>query len=136
MKKALMAVFAVFLFAFPAVADEYPDTPYGRANGDYVPADSATQTSFSWGYDSKAVRVCLDDDSALMYVRLGTVAATSSSVFIDGSTGILAGSAIPVFGGGDGTDAKCHVLPVRARSLTVHVVTAGTSSAQVTAFGQ
>lgn len=135
MRNLLLVVIGLFM-AVPAYADDIMGGPYTRMNGDEVASDTATQITYSFGYWSDNIRVCLEDDSAQMYMRLGTVAATSSTIFIDGLSGSLAGSAAPLFTSGDGTDVNCQNYPVRANAVTLHQVTVGTATAHVQVFGK
>lgn len=137
MKHLVALALAAVLFVPAAHADEVTGGPYRSLYGDYVAQDS-TLTTVSWGFESSAVRICMEDDSARVYMRLGTVSATSSTVFMDGSTGILAGSAASMFGTGDGTDVNCQTFPVAASAITFHTgsdSTTNNATIDVQAFG-
>lgn len=137
MKKLLIAALAALFLAAPAYADDIWGDGFRRMQGDEIASDTATQFTYDWGFWSSAVRICAEDDSALVYIRLGTVAATSSTIFIDGlAQGSAIGSAAPHFGKGDGTDVNCMVYPVRATAMTFHQTTAGTVTMALQVFGK
>ena len=136
MKRLLWAAIAVMFFAVPAMADDISGGPYKRMQGDIIESDTATQITYDWGFNSNAVRVCAEDDSAEVYMRLGTTdSVTSAAIFTDGQDGTLAGSAAAMFGSGDGTDVNCLSFPVRATAMTFHQATAGTVTLHVQVFG-
>lgn len=139
MKHLVALALAAVLFVPAAHADEVPGGPYRSLYGDYVAQDS-TLTTVSWGFESSAVRVCLEDDSARVYMRLGTVTTTeaSSSTFLNGMAGSLAGSAASMFATGDGTDVNCQTFPVAASAITFHTgsdTTTNNATLDVQVFG-
>lgn len=160
MRKLLIAACAVFFVTvgLPAYADG-PTTPdwlrdVSRAVGDEMStATSATATSaaFNFGFKSKYVVMCITDASSKAYFRFGTsitgsaataaadttgltLAATSSTNFIDGATSVLAGSAMPMEGEDSGLGNSCHGYPWKTRGLVMHTPVTGSSTVDVWAF--
>lgn len=142
MKHLVALALAAVLFVPAAHADEVSGGPYRSLYGDYVSfaVDGATLATVSWGFESSAVRICMEDDSGRTYMRLGTVTTTeaSSSTFTNGMAGTLAGSAASMFGQGDGTDVNCQTFPVAANAITFHTgsdTVSGTATLDVQVFG-
>lgn len=142
MKHIVALALAAFLLVPAAHADEVSGGPYRSLYGDYLTfaTDGSTLATVSWGFESSAIRICLEDDSSRVYMRLGTVtsADATSASFTDGMAGTLAGSAASMFGQGDGTDVNCQTFPVAASSITFHTgsnTVSGTATGDVQVFG-
>ncbi|KKN23980.1 hypothetical protein LCGC14_0899420 [marine sediment metagenome] len=123
---------------------------------------AATTDTFDFGMQSRYVRLCLEAGSTpreVAYFRFGhtigvstgqatddgtgmTIFATTSAAFINGTIDyvggtaftVLAGSALPLTGGGDGTDLHCVTQPWETRGLILHSATAGTATVDVWAI--
>lgn len=134
MKKILVSL-GVILLAAQAHAQEFTAV-YGEYVNLHQVAD-ATNAAVNFGFRSDRVEICLEDDSARIYARLGTALptnATSSANFISGVASGLPGQAIPFFTGGDGTDVMCHTMDLEANGVVIH--SAGSASVDVRAFAR
>ncbi len=153
MKKLVVLLGAAILLASPVLAQDFPtnsdnrgqiDNPsafrVNRAFGEHFGLDSAadaTRNAVDFGFEADYVEICLEDDASRAYFRFGTTLpanATSSSNFINGVTGSLSGQAVPIFGGGDGTDVKCISGPFATNGLVFH--SPGTASIDVRAYAE
>ena len=109
---------------------------------------STTTDRVEFGFLSNFVSVCVQGGIAaatVVYIRFEFDAstdnwadrlATTSALYIAGSEGTtgLGGPAMVMSGGGDGTNARCLNLPVRARGVTIHNVASATSTLEVNAW--
>ena len=123
---------------------------------------AATIDTFDFGMQSRYVRLCYEAGGSpgeVAYFRFGhtrgastgaatdditgmTLFASTSAAFIDGSVDyvggtaftVVAGTALPMTGGGDGTDLHCVTQPWETRGLILHSATAGTATVDVWAI--
>lgn len=131
--------------------------PYTRMAGKRVAiTGSVTNATYAWGFDSRAIRVCITggqitgQGNSIAY-RAGTsltassgaaaadttgqtIVATSDALFRNGQVGIPSiGDAAPVISASTSDGTVCQVMPFRARGLVLNATVA--ASADVTAFG-
>ena len=100
-------------------------------------AADATLNAVDFNFRSDRIDLCLQDDSAVVYFRLGDTLptnATSSANFIAGVAGSLPSRAAPLFSSGDGTDVHCLILPIQANGVVLH--SAGNATVNVRAYAE
>lgn len=138
MKTLLLALLGAF-FMTSAQAADWPvvtdrdgthTKAFTRMSGGQVTLDSTTTHDVAtWGFSSSAVRICFREDfdeSGPLYMRIGTaISATSSAYFIDGGGDQGADPAAVLSPGGDGTDSRCEIYPLKVRGLVFHTTAAG-----------
>lgn len=137
---SFIAIFAVLSFASTAMAQDAVKRIVGKhvQMGTYS-GSNATLDAFSFGFESKMIRVCMKPQSAVAYFRFGTatadrsnssetsytggsyvaidytadrmtVPASSSSVFISGQSGSYAfGPALPMYASADTNGASGYM---------------------------
>ena len=149
MKKLFLAAFAAFFLTLPVPEQANADEARGfgdqvrRVFGEYV-TFSGTYNEVDFGFASDYVRICIEDDSARVWYRLGLTLSTldgSESGFppanaTDFKTGgtRMAGQAVPLFGGGDGTDTQCFIDAIQTNGMVFAVDSAGGASLDVSAY--
>ncbi len=109
---------------------------YGQVVGLDSAAD-ATLRAVDFSFRSDRIDLCIEDDSAVAYFRLGDTLptnATSSALFIAGDGVLLPSRAAPLFSAGDGTDVHCLILPIEADGIVLH--SAGNSTVNVRAYAE
>lgn len=159
---AYALVMAFGLIASPISAGEFPDgQSYRSMSGNLL--DPAAQNQYTtldsvgFGFQARAVRICLVTESQTIYIRRTATAtnvtasldtnrapSSTSAAFIDGVSGT--DQAYPAMvmtstissGGGAAASAfpnppRCTTIPLEARGITIHVVS-GLATAEVTGF--
>lgn len=135
--------------------------PYTRMAGKQVViTGSVTNATYAWGFDSRAVQVCLNNRNIAtgagtavnsVWFRAGTsltastgaasadttgqtIVATSDALFRSGQVGIpTIGDAAPAISSSTSDGTVCMVMPLRARGLIFNASVAATPD--VTVFG-
>ena len=143
MLKYLLAAVAVFFLTPVLAANVGPpdglwqtldktqrDTSSRRAYGTSLfllgttSAPSASSAAVDWGFTSNYVVICIRgglDATGDVYIRLAsTVVPTNDTDFISGGIANAGPPAIPMSGGGDGTDQHCQVHPWRTDGVAVY----------------
>ncbi len=128
MKKLLLALVGLF-FIMPAFAADWPGgVTFTQFGGERVNIDSTgttagtTQVSIDFGFQPKAVRICLVDDSITTAAASSVwmTAATTTDYSITTSALFIAQAAPVMVPGGDGTDSSCEIFPIARRFLVFH----------------
>lgn len=161
----------LLLIASPAYAGDFPTYMGEGRNGPVAsqytfmsgalldPATSSPTTigSVAFGFESRAVRLCLWRDSGTLYFRptfqvsnvvasmdTNTAPSSSSSAFISGDSGNAQAYGAMVIRATASTSQqglatnyppapRCITIPLRARGITVHVVS-GLATVEVTGY--
>jgi hypothetical protein len=106
-------------------------------------ATSVTMDVFDFGFKSNFVKLCVEAGATVntpAYFQLGSNQDVSiSEIFIKGPDSsnnptVYSGRAMPITGGGDGTDQFCTTQSWRTTALTMHSIAAGTITVDVWAW--
>ena len=162
MKRLFALTLAGILFSGFAMAGEFPDGhSYSNISGKLLdPQQNSTNSSLdsvNFGFQSKAVRICLRRDSETIYVRRtyqvstvfasmdsNTAPSSTSAIFIAGEPATVQAYRAMVITGQASTNGGlpsstfdpspvCTVIPLETRGITIHVVS-GLATAEVTGF--
>jgi len=163
MKKLLLgAALAAFCFSFsaPTLADSDIDGVFQSLNNSAKRqstervtgrqmwtgsggATSVTMDVFDFGFKSNFIKLCVEAGATAntpAYFQFGkNQDVSTSAIFIDGPDStdnptVYSSRAVPITGGGDGTDKSCTTQPWRTTALTMHSVASGTITVDVWAW--